>query len=138
MSGWLNKQGGTLFKNWKRRFFVVNSQKMEIYYYIDAADHSSKKEPQGKFSLVNYIVSSDTIKETSFKLSCNGCRTYYMQAETAKEQQEWMSKLHQLLQSSQAATQKSSIFDAARDGDVALVQERLAADASCVNKPDSE
>ena len=138
MSGWLNKQGGTLFKNWKRRFFVVNSQKMETYYYIDAADHSSKKEPQGQFSLANYIVSSDPIKDNSFKLSCNGCRTYYMQAETPKEQQEWMSKLHQLLQPSHASADKSSILDAARDGDVALVRERLAADASCVNKPDSE
>ena len=98
MSGWLNKQGGTLLKNWKRRFFVVNSQKMEIYYYIDAADYTSKKEPQGQFSLVNYMVSSDSIKENSFKLSGMGCRTYYMQAETPQEQQEWMSKLRQLQQ----------------------------------------
>jgi RAC serine/threonine-protein kinase len=101
MSGWLNKQGGTILKNWKRRFFVVNSDSMEISYYIEAADYTSKKEPQGKFSLANYVVSADAIKENSFKLSGMGCRTYYMQAESAQEQQEWMTKLRQLQQSAQ-------------------------------------
>jgi serine/threonine protein kinase len=98
MSGWLNKLGGTILKNWKRRFFVVDSSKMEISYYIDASDHTGQKEPQGKFSLQNYIVSADSIKENSFKLSGMGCRTYFMQAESAKEQQEWISKLRQLQQ----------------------------------------
>ncbi len=104
MSGWLNKQGGTILKNWKRRFFVVNSDSMEISYYIEAADYTSKKEPQGKFSLANYMVSADAIKENSFKLSGMGCRTYYMQAESPQEQQEWMTKLRQLQQHTQPSS----------------------------------
>jgi serine/threonine protein kinase len=97
LSGWLNKQGGTLLKNWKRRFFVVDASKMEVSYFVEAADHTSKKEPQGKFSLANYVVSADAIKENSFKLSGMGCRTYFMQAETAQEQQEWITKLRHIL-----------------------------------------
>jgi RAC serine/threonine-protein kinase len=104
LSGWLNKQGGTILKNWKRRFFVVNSDTMEISYYIEAADHTQRKEPQGRFSLANYTVSADAIKENSFKLSGIGCRTYYMQAENPKEQQEWMTKLRHLQQSAQPSS----------------------------------
>jgi len=102
--GWLNKQGGTLLKNWKRRYFVVDSVKKEMCYYIEASDHVSQKEPQGKFSLANYVVSADAIREHAFKLSGMGVRTYFMQAENPKEQQEWMTKLRQLLQAQQPSS----------------------------------
>jgi serine/threonine protein kinase len=103
------KMGGPLLKNWKRRYFVVDSTKMEVSYYVEAADHVSRKDPQGKFSLLNYVVSADAIKENSFKLSGLGCRTHFMQAESPQEQQQWINKLRQLLQTT--STSQLAVVD---------------------------
>ena len=103
-SGWLKNQGGTTLQNWKRRYFALDSVKKEMCYYIEASDYVSQKEPQGRFSIANYVVSADTIRENAFKLSGMGVRAYFMQAESAEEQQEWMAKLDQLQQAQQPSS----------------------------------
>jgi hypothetical protein len=93
--GWLQKQGGR-FKNWKKRYFVLNSN--TLYYYKREED----KEPKGAISLKNCIISfldhdqtkneGKTPEPFSVKIR-SPFRAYWLCGDNEKELMDWMVSL---------------------------------------------
>jgi len=94
--GYLIKQGA-LIRNWKRRWCTVSGD--SIYYY----DDKNSKEPKGSIPLRDCVVqpADDVTKRpNSFAIfhTKNQQRTFFLQAETKEQFQEWFDFLTKKLE----------------------------------------
>eukprot|EP01103_Thecamoeba_quadrilineata_P000657 TRINITY_DN10569_c0_g1_i1.p1 TRINITY_DN10569_c0_g1~~TRINITY_DN10569_c0_g1_i1.p1 ORF type:complete len:460 (+),score=82.51 TRINITY_DN10569_c0_g1_i1:87-1466(+) len=85
-TGYLSKQGNS-YKSWKRRYFILSTT--ELAYYKQPSDST----PLGKLDLSfsNVVMGGDR-NHFGFKINTPG-RTFFFQAESAQEAQEWMQAI---------------------------------------------
>ncbi|KAA6379669.1 MAG: hypothetical protein EZS28_024804 [Streblomastix strix] len=94
--GWLNKEGGQLFKNWKRRFSVLDASTGTLSYF-ETEDTSGK--PMGvvvvKGSTVSLLAKDAKKKENCFVIS-TAERTFFAQAVSRTDAESWVDALKKI------------------------------------------
>ncbi|KAH7828215.1 putative pleckstrin homology domain-containing family H [Monocercomonoides exilis] len=98
-TGWLTKEGGSFFKNWQRRWCVLDNQRGTLTYY--ESENTSKK-PNGVVLLagttVALIAKSVKGKDNCFMISSPD-RTFYAFADSASECDAWIAELRKVIES---------------------------------------
>lgn len=101
--GWMTKQGG-MIKTWKKRWFMLVGQ--ELIY----SEKPGKKE-SGKIDLSTASDIADAPeckKPHAFRIVVDGVRTYYICAQSEKDEQEWINFLKAARGSGPAQTTTSA------------------------------
>ncbi|KAK9807526.1 hypothetical protein WJX72_001570 [[Myrmecia] bisecta] len=92
--GYLLKRSSNMRREWKRRFFVLDSLGM-LYYYSNKERKDNKKTPQNTVSLLTATIKSDSDEpglRYCFRV-VSPEKVYTLQAENDLEQREWMETI---------------------------------------------
>lgn len=101
LQGWLEKRGFWLNKDWKRRWFVLNSNDARLYYYVSELD-VNKKNHQGFIDLKDVTTVHESFVPDSRKKQ-NRCpfeihtpqRVWFLSANRTQEMEMWIFQLNQ-------------------------------------------
>ncbi|KAK2959225.1 putative pleckstrin homology domain-containing family O [Blattamonas nauphoetae] len=91
--GWITKEGGQLFKNWKKRYAVLDqSQGTLTYFETDKPNQKALGVVSIRGSTIKSYDTKTKGKDNLFMISSAG-RDFYAFAETKEEQESWVKSL---------------------------------------------
>lgn len=113
--GWLTKQGGTLVKNWRKRYFILRHPHSLEYYKSKPELGDADSTPAGTINLSTFKsiqVDAQCTRGPCFKLMpvCSdesSERTYYAYAETSEQVQSWIDAIRPHLTTALIADEKA-------------------------------
>lgn len=92
--GWLTKQGGFV-KNWKRRFFVLENNRLSYY---DKEDLKKKRGTIDLDAAYSICLAPETKKPNSFKIIIPNQRTFFITSDSKEDMDAWMKTIRSNIQ----------------------------------------
>jgi len=98
---YMTKQGA-VFKTWRRRYFSLNPEALQIAYYKSAGDHLEKKKPKGVINLENASARRIEVEGKSYLLEVfypkePHRRSFKIVASTEHAANSWVSTINEII-----------------------------------------